>query len=225
MKTALPLSQYIIQYLSADNPLQSQEDRVRFLNDAEPILQQIQAPRSRLFLSKRVAELAGVSQDEMQSMLNLPSIQRQQQARPKQTRTPVSIQRRFLLMMLMRPDLVEAHDSSLVKGHLEEDKMLRAGLEAAMLYPNSKPAAILHHMQDRVDAKLMREVERELQLLDESLDIALEMSGARTQLIEASQQRDHAHLFDKIKEKSLSELTEEEKAMLRGFSNSQKNSM
>jgi DNA primase len=225
MKTALPLSQYIIQYLSADNPLQSQEDRVRFLNDAEPILQQIQAPRSRLFLSKRVSELAGVSQDEMQSMLNLPSIQRQQQARPKQTRTPVSIQRRFLLMMLMRPDLVEAHDSSLVKGDAEEDKMLRAGLEAAMLYPNSKPAAILHHMQDRVDAKLMREVERELQLLDESLDIALEMSGARTQLIEASQQRDHAHLFDKIKEKSLSELTEEEKALLRGFSNSQKNSI
>ena len=225
MKAALPLSQYIIQHLSADNQLQSQEDKVRFLNDAEPILQQIQAPRSRLLLSKRVAELAGVSQDEMQSMLKLPSIQQQPQARPKQTRTPVSIQRRFLLMLLMRPDLVEAQDSNLIKGDTEEDKLLRAGIDAAILYPNSKPAAILHHMQGKADTKLMREVERDLQLLDESLDVALEIRGARKQLLEMQQQRAHTNLFDKIKEKSLSELTEEERALLRGLGNSQKNSM
>ena len=225
MKTALPLSQYIIQHLSADNPLQSQEDRVRFLNDAEPILQQIQAPRSRLFLSKRIAELTGVSQEEMQGMIRLPNLQRPQQARPKQTRTPVSIQRRFLLMLLMRPDLVSAQDLGWVKGDTEEDKMLRAGIDAAILYPNSKPAAILHHMQDKADPKLMREVERELQLLDESLDIALEINGARTQLIEMQQHRAHSNLFDKIKEKSLSELTEEEKTLLRGLGNSQKNSL
>jgi DNA primase len=80
-------------------------------------------------------------------------------------------------------------------------------------------------MQDKADAKLIREVERELQLLDESLDIALEMSGARTQLSEMQQQRTQSHLFDKIKEKSLSELTEEERALLRGLGNSQKNSL
>jgi DNA primase len=80
-------------------------------------------------------------------------------------------------------------------------------------------------MQDKADAKLMREVERELQLLDESLDITLEMSGARTQLTEMQQQRAQSHLFDKIKEKSLSELTEEERALLRGLGNSQKNSL
>jgi len=39
------------------------------------------------------------------------------------------------------------------------------------------------------------------------------------------QQRAHSNLFDKIKEKSLSELTDEEKALLRGLGNSQKNSM
>jgi DNA primase len=103
--------------------------------------------------------------------------------------------------------------------------MLRAGIDAAVLYPSSKPAAILHQMQDKADAKLMREVERELQLLDESLDITLEMSGARTQLTEMQQQRAQSHLFDKIKEKSLSELTEEERALLRGLGNSQKNSL
>ena len=221
MKTALPLSQYIIQYLSADNALQSQEDKVRFLNDAEPILQQIQAPRLRLLLSKRIAELAGVSHDEIQTLIRMPSIQRQKQAMPKQVRTPVSIQRRFLLMLLMRPDLVNAQDLNLIKGGTEEDQLLIAGINAAILYPTSKPAAILHHMQDKADAKLMREIERELQLLDESLDIALEMTGARKQLTEISQQRTHSNLFDKIKEKNLSDLTDEEKTLLRSLGNSQ----
>jgi DNA primase len=221
MKTALPLSQYIIQYLTADNALQSQEDKVRFLNDAEPILQQIQAPRLRLLLSKRIAELAGVSHDEIQTLIRMPSIQRQKQAMPKQGRTPVSIQRRFLLMLLMRPDLVNAQDLNLIKGGTEEDQLLIAGINAAILYPTSKPAAILHHMQDKADAKLMREIERELQLLDESLDIALEMTGARKQLTEISQQRTHSNLFDKIKEKNLSDLTDEEKTLLRSLGNSQ----
>jgi len=158
-------------------------------------------------------------------MVRLPNLQRPQVARPKQTRTPVSIQRRFLLMLLMRPDLVTMQDLSWVKGDTEEDKMLRAAIDAAILYPSSKPAAILHYMQEKADAKLMREVERELQLLDESLDIELEMTGARTQLMGMHQQRAHSNLFDKIKEKSLSELTDEEKALLRGLGNSQKNSM
>ena len=225
MKSALPLSQYIIQHLSADNPLQSQEDKVRFLNDAEPILQQIQAPRLRLLLSKRIAELAGVSQEEITSMIKMPTIKRQQTAMPKQLRTTASIQRRFLLTLLMRPDLVSAQDLDWAKGEHEEDRLLRMAVEAALAYPNSKPAALLHHIQDKVDPKLMREIQRELHLLDDSLDVVLEFNGARTQLIELHQQRGHTQLLDRIKEKRLSELTDEEKALLKSMGNSQKNSV
>ena len=110
MQVALPLSQYIIQHLSEENSLQSQEDKVQFLNEIEPILQQIQAPRLRLLLSKRVAELAGISLDEMKSMIKMPTIQRPKNAAPRQVRTTVSLQRRFLLMLLMRPDLVAQQD-------------------------------------------------------------------------------------------------------------------
>ena len=79
-------------------------------------------------------------------------------------------------------------------------------------------------MQGKADTKLMREVERDLQLLDESLDVALEIRGARKQLLEMQQQRAHTNLFDKIKEKSLSELTEEEKAVLKGMVNAPRDS-
>ena len=71
----------------------------------------------------------------------------------------------------------------------------------------------------------MREIQRELHLLDDSLDVVLEFNGARTQLIELHQQRGHTQLLDRIKEKRLSELTDEEKALLKSMGNSQKNSV
>ena len=222
MKTALPLSQYIVQHLSSDNPLQSQEDKVRFLNEAEPILQQIQAPRLRLLLSKRIADLAGVSNEEMTGMIKMPAIKQKQQTMPKLNRTAVSIQRRFLLMVLMRPDLVLAQDLDWVSPDGDENQVLRLAIQAALTYPGSKPAALMQHLNDKVTPALLREIQRELHLLDESLNIELEFSGARTQLMESHQQKSRTQLLDRIKEKRLSELTDEEKAILRGMGNPQR---
>ncbi len=59
-----------------------------FLNDAEPILKQIVAPRLALLLRKRIAELAGVSLDEMHSMIKLPETNRRPaKTAPRQSRT------------------------------------------------------------------------------------------------------------------------------------------
>ena len=49
--------------------------------------------------------------------------------------------------------------------------------------PQSKPATLLHTIESQVDPRLLHEIQRELQLLDESLDFALEFEGARTQLV------------------------------------------
>jgi DNA primase len=59
--------------------------------------------------------------------------------------------------------------------------------------------------------------------LDESLDIALEFNGARHQLMEMYQQQSHSSLLDRLKEKSLSELTEQDRALLKTLGNSAKN--
>jgi DNA primase len=219
MKTALPLSQYIIQYLSAENKLQSQEDKVQFLNEAEPILKQIQAPRLALLLRKRVAELAGVSLDEMRGMIKLPDLnQRPAKAMPRQSRTTISLQRRFVLMLLMQPVLASADDLDWVQGNAEDDLLVVAAIKAALAYPNAHAASLLRQLDGEVDGRLMREIERELHLLDESLDFALEFNGARKHLIETYTQRDQSKLLDTVKEKSLSELTEQERALLKSMS-------
>ena len=216
MRDAMPLSQYLMQTLSVDNPLQSQEDRVRFLNEAEPILKQIQAPRLALLLRKRVAELAGVSEAEMREMIALPeTVRRPKPQQSRQPRSTLSLQRQFAVMLLMQPGLARQEDMDWANGHTEEDVLVRMVLQAALMNPQSNPAALVQELQSRVDAGLLRDIQRELHVLDEQLDVALAFEGARKQLKELMLRRQHALLLERIKEKSLSELTEEEKALLK----------
>ncbi|PKO24390.1 MAG: DNA primase, partial [Betaproteobacteria bacterium HGW-Betaproteobacteria-8] len=220
MTTALPLSQYIIQHLSAENPLQSQEDKVRFLNEAEPILKQIQAPRLALLLRKRIAELTGVTLDEMRSMIKLPALNRPpRQAAARQSRSTVSLHRRYALMLVRQASLASAEDLQWLHGDEEEDRMVRMAIETALHNPQSNPAAIMHQLEKHLDERLIREIQRELHLLDENLDFALEFEGARKQLREVYSQRKQSRLLDSIREKSLSQLTEEERELLKLLNN------
>jgi len=193
MTTALPLSQYIIQHLSAENPLQSQEDKVRFLNEAEPILKQIQAPRLALLLRKRIAELTGITLDEMRSMIKLPALnQPPRQVAARQSRKTVSLHRRYVLMLVRQASLADAEDLQWLHGDEEEDRMVRMAIETALHNPQSNPAAIMHQLEKHLDERLIREIQRELHLLDENLDFALEFDGARKQLREVYSQRKHS---------------------------------
>lgn len=219
MGRALPLSQYLVQELSVNNPLQSQEDKVQFLNEAEPILKQIQAPRLALLLRKRIAELAEVSGDEMRRMMKLPETNRpQKRSAPKQARTTMSLQRRFALMAIMQPRLVEENDREWLTGTSDEDEMMRQVVALALANPNSKPVAMLHALEPLIDVHLLPDLQRELHQLDESLDLALEFDGVRKQLKDMSTQRQKAFAVDRLKEKSLSQLTDEERELLKSIS-------
>jgi DNA primase len=64
---------------------------------------------------------------------------------------------------------------------------------------------------------LLHEIQRELQLLDESLDFALEFEGARTQLVDMTQQKQGVSMLDALKEKPFSALSAEEREMLKNL--------
>ena len=215
VKKAMPLSQYIVKHLSEGNALSSQEDRVRFLNKAEPILKEIKAPRLSLMMRKKIAELAQVSDEEMQSLLKLPRVGvAPKQAVKKQSKSPLSIKKQFILLALARPSLVEQADLSLLGGGSEEDAFLRSVLQACLENPTFNPSALLHVVKS-LDEDLMAQVQRELHQLEENLDFALEIEGARTQLTGGMQQIRGTQLLNAIKEKPFSALTVEEKEMLK----------
>lgn len=216
MAKAMPLSQYLIQQLSADNPLATQEDRVKLLNDAEPILRQIVAPRSAMFMRKKIAELAQISEAEVQDLLKLPQPSKApMQARQKQSRAPLSIKKRFMLAALMRPAQMQEDDLKLILGEDAESRLLHAVIEAAIAQPQAKPSALLRAVSQQHDERLVQEISRELLLLDESLDIGLELAGMRTQLMGATQTHQSKQILNALKEKTFAALTEEEREQLR----------
>ncbi|SNR62975.1 DNA primase [Methylobacillus rhizosphaerae] len=218
MVQALPLSQYLVQELSVNNRLQSQEDKVQFLNEAEPILKQIQAPRLALLLRKRIAELAEISADEMRSMIKLPETNRgKPRSAPRQARTTMSLQRRFALMAIMQPHLVEESDQEWAIGGAGEDEMVRQVVNVALSSPAARPAAMLHALEAVVDVRLLQDLQRELNVLDDSVDLASEFDGARRQLKDVYLQRQKASVVDRLKEKNLSQLTEEERELLKSI--------
>lgn len=215
VKKAIPLSQYIVKHLSEGNALSSQEDRVRFLNKAEPILKDIKAPRLSLMMRKKIAELAQVSDEEMQGLLKLPRVgMAPKQAVKRQSKSPLSIKKQFILLALARPSLVEQADLSFLGGGSEEDAFLRSVLQACLENPTFNPSALLHVVKS-LDEDLMEQVQRELHQLEENLDFALEIEGARTQLTGGMQQIRGTQLLNAIKEKPFSALTVEEKEMLK----------
>ncbi len=215
VRQAMPLSQYIIEHLIEANPLNSQEDRVKFLNEAEPILRQITAPRSALFMRKKIAELAQVTEAEMQSLLKLPAPNRAPvQSIQRQSRAPISIKKRFVLMLLMQPSLAKPEYLTLAQGFAEEDLLLQVSIHAALEQPQSKPAALLHTIESQIDPRLLHEIQRELQLLDDSLDFALEFEGARAQLEDMAQQKQDVGILETLKEIPFNSLTAEQREML-----------
>ena len=222
MAVAMPLSAYIVQHLSEDNPLNSQEDRVRFLNDAEPILKEIRAPRIALFLRKKIAELTNLTEAELRSTIKLPNPnQPRPQAMQKTNRQTLSIQKRFVLMLLSKPDLATEDDTHWLQTESEQDKLVHDAYLAALSQPHSKPAALMRALEVAADVstdpRLINEIKRELHLLDDSLDLSLEFNGVRNQLRDLYTQNSQISLLNKLKEKGLSQLSDDEKQQLRAL--------
>lgn len=211
MQNAMPLSQYLVEHLTQTNKLNSQEDRVKLLNDAEPILRQIKAQGLGLMLRKRIAELAQVSDVEMQSLLKLPRPDNvQKKSMQRQTRTPLSLKKQFMLLALMQPDIIIEEDLILGADDVFFTQLLKACLEN----PTSKAPALLQTVS-QIDAQQRAEIERELQRFEEDLDFSLAIEGARTQLYKGMQKTREKKLLEQIKGKPINTLTEEERMILK----------
>jgi len=216
MDKAMPLSQYIIQHLSEHNPLASQEDKVQFLNDAEPILKQIQAPRYAMLLRKKVAEMTGLAGGEMQRMLKLPNPAKvQEKAVRQRARTPLSLHVRLALMLLMRPQWAKLELLDNITSESDEGQMLRVMVKAAMAKPESRPVVLLQMITPYISESLRHQLQRELSLLDETLDFTLEFEGACTQLSDMALIAREKSLLGQLTEKPFSALSEAEREALR----------
>ena len=124
-RDAQTLSSFLLGELRAAAELASAEGRSRFLTSARPHLQKIAAPALRLQLVKAVAELARVSQDEAERLLEIRSVAgRARPAPPKVERSAVSLEWKLLTHLFARPSLASEIDTALLQPDKPESEAL-----------------------------------------------------------------------------------------------------
>lgn len=218
MQQAMPLSTYLIQHLTEDNPLQSQEDKVRFLNDIEPILKQLQAPKSSLFLQKKVAELTNMSLEEIQGTLKL-SVTRIKKQDPRMARarpTAPTLALKLLEIILHQPGLASALPLDKLPEQDPEYQVLHAVCMRLHSQSDLPMGALLQTVQSKLPEAAFRMLMARLMEEQETEVLRHEFEGGLRQLmVQWEKSRSSAADILRIaQEKGLQALSPEQRAIL-----------
>jgi DNA primase len=117
LKGAVPLSEFLLRDLAAQHPPTSAESRAALVAAARPHLAQIEAPVLAALLRRRLAELSGLPESELKSMLSprggsaVPGTTQPPagRARPRgAARRGPSLARELMQMVLLQPELVRS---------------------------------------------------------------------------------------------------------------------
>jgi len=103
---ALPLSSFALKELAERVDMGSAEGRAKFLQDAKPLVKRISAPMLGLMLRKRVAELAGIGQSELEQRFDLVATKGAQRAPAKTARPSSDPWTKLLERLLAQPSLL-----------------------------------------------------------------------------------------------------------------------
>jgi DNA primase len=126
LREAQTLSGFLLAELRAQTDLATPEGRARFLAAAKPHVQRIAAGGLRLQVVKEVAELARVSQQEAERLLELPGapIYAKQAPARASAPLPLSLEWKMLARVFARPELVLEIDPALLSAELPESQAL-----------------------------------------------------------------------------------------------------
>ncbi len=104
-----PLSVFLLKELKNKTDLNTAEGRAKVLQDAKPLLKQIQAQGLRLQIVKALAEASRLAPDEVERLCELKSLaKRAAPAQPQQNRAPkMTSDKQLLRLLLDQPQLAE----------------------------------------------------------------------------------------------------------------------
>jgi len=122
-----PLSEFLMDELRAQCDVRTAEGQAQFVAAAKPYLQQVVAPTLKLLLTKEVARIGGLTQEEAQGILGTAPKQPafRSFAPPKREfRPPSSHEWKLLSRIAAYPSLVAEIDSALLDMTLDESRLL-----------------------------------------------------------------------------------------------------
>ncbi len=220
LKQAIPLSEFLFRELGLKTNLQTSEGRAKLVSDAKPLLQQVAAPALSLMLVRRLGELSGISQGELEELLQIkraPRVSATKIAPRKQPSTPY---RWLILMLLYSPNYIAKLDRDLLvqcNENTEEVAALKTLVNFldvhSYLIDSKSGSSILTYLQNSPYRALLESIESETLEWDNTAELEAEFLGA----LEILQQAQRKKRMTELQSKSLNKLTDEEKRELQGL--------
>jgi len=216
-KQALPLSAFLFKELSASLDLQTSEGRAKLVQDARPLLGQVEAPALSLMLLKRLAELSGTSQQELDALLQIKRGKTANKPRERAPRTQPASPHRWLMQVLLH-DVRYVHKlkRECIAGPSDEAAALRALVEFIDAHPRLAEStsmivpAVNAYFAASPHRAHFEKAASETFSWDEGIDLDAEFSGALSRLEEMR----YKERMTLLRNKSLGELTQEERREL-----------
>ncbi|HAN54791.1 MAG TPA: DNA primase [Betaproteobacteria bacterium] len=212
----VPLSSYLAKELAAQHDLTASEGKSAFLKAAQPLLSQVSAPGLALMLRKRIAELAGIQQNELETLWKIEFQRKRPANTPLRTPrpAPVSNYRRMLRALLFQPALARELNNALLTLTHPDASALQGVIELLQQHPHLETAAVVEHFRNSALMPQLQQASSEIMVWADDFDAAAEFALAREQ-IDTEQ---HNLRTANVASKSLSTLTEAEKMELQQLS-------
>lgn len=102
---ATPLSDFLLRELGRQCDLTSAEGKAKLVADAKPLLHKLQSALLRLQIVKRLAEISGFSQAEVERLCDLRAIARAAPARAPRQSPAATFMKKLIRLVLQNPEL------------------------------------------------------------------------------------------------------------------------
>jgi len=214
-KDATPLSEYVVHYLTKKNDLTSQEDRVKFLNSVEPILNNIASLKLTFLLKKRISELLNLTIDELDKVINVKSKENTKPSSKNIPREATSVVRRFISLLISDPSLVEENDKDIAWGDSLDEQLARACITKVLMDQNHNTSSIFHFLNNQFDIDFVDEIKSQVLNFDEKINVEEEVNILRNRIKKNKSKVLNKSKLDAIKNKSFDTLSSEEKEFLK----------
>jgi DNA primase len=182
------------------------------------------SPKYKIFLLKRVSELIHLSQVEIEKMVGGKPLTVNQSMNTKikysaSAKNTLTAKRKYILIVLIHPKLFNPADEKVFQGNAVDDEIYKAIL--SIIQGNDAPfensASLIHGLADRVEEKLINELQNQIMNYAENIDLEAEFTLVQSVLNNISTKQIQSQKLAALKNKKLSELTAEEKDFLKNF--------
>jgi DNA primase len=218
IRESLPLSEYLVQEITAGLDLHNSEARNQLIQRAKPLLTSIAAPATALLLRKEIAVLAGVSQAELESLYEIEPVARAvRRDLQKAARSTPSADRLLLQCLLAKPKLGRLITSETVGIGADADAVSAILMVLRESDFELSGPAITQMFQGGVHEKAIASAEADTMLWGENFDVEAEFAGLMDKLADAQRRQQFQLLQAKLTKGGMQLLSDEEREKYRSL--------